>query len=258
VAEGWYAGRFGWEGGRHNIYGDDIGLIAQLEINGSIVLGTGDDRWETRYGELITSELYDGEQVDTSTPSTPWFPCRSGVRPYIDLVSPSAPPVRSLHVQHAYRIFTTPSGKTVVDFGQNLVGFVRFDSSPPLGSKVTLRHAEVMEEDELGTRPLRECKATDTIQVGRDMTGWTPKFTFHGFRYVQVDGWPDIKQDYLSAVVIYTDMERIGDFSCSHTGLSKFHQNTLWGLRGNFVSVPTDCPQRDERLGWTGDLQVKS
>ena len=120
---------------------------------------------------------------------------------------------------------------------------------------ITLRHAEVLEHDELGTRPLRTAKATDrfTLSGGDDV--FEPTFTFHGFRYLEVDGWPgDLTADDLTAVVISTDLDRIGTFECSDDLLNRLHRNVVWGARGNFVDVPTDCPQRDERLGWTGDL----
>ena len=254
VGEGWYAGRLGWEGGWWDSYGEGkLGLIAQLEIDGKTVLSTGSDGWESAYGHLLASELYDGEIFDMNHVVTGWKPTTSGPLPTAKLISPEAPPVRRQERLAVQKVITTPSGQTILDFGQNLVGWVRFLQSPPSGSTVILRHAEVLEHGELGTRPLRICKATDTITRGT--AGWEPTFTFHGFRYVQVEGWT-VTSSSVEAVVIYSDMERLGDFTCSHPGLTKFHENTLWGLRGNFVSVPTDCPQRDERLGWTGDLQV--
>jgi alpha-L-rhamnosidase len=207
---------------------------------------------------LTASEIYDGESYDyTASDETP-KPARSMSRPSTRWISPEAPSVRRQQVLPAIKVVTTPTGKKVLDFGQNLVGFARIIKSPPSNSTLTLKHAEVMERQELGTRPLRICKATDVIKIGNgsDAVGHEPKFTFHGFRYLQVEGWEDVSADCFEAVVIYSDMERTGDFECSHSGLSRYHLNTLWGLRGNFVSVPTDCPQRDERLGWTGDLQA--
>ena len=153
----------------------------------------------------------------------------------------------------------TPSGCTILDFGQNLVGWVRFDVQGERGTKITLRHAEVLENGELGTRPLRNARATDEyILRGGAVETWEPSFTFHGFRYVQVDGWPAAPVDptTFTAIVVHTDFERTGTFSCSNDQLNRLHENAVWGLRGNFVDVPTDCPQRDERLGWTGDLQA--
>lgn len=141
---------------------------------------------------------------------------------------------------------------------EHLVGWLRLEGHPPgqAGHIVTFTHAEVLENDELGTRPLRIAKCRDEITLGNSsLVGWEPKFTYHGFRYVQVDGCQPKLED-LVAVVIQTDMERLGHFESSHEQINQLHRNVVWGLRGNFVSIPTDCPQRDERLGWTGDLAI--
>ena len=161
-------------------------------------------------------------------------------------------------------ITSSKSGKTILDFGQNLVGRLKILSlDKPKGHKVIFKHAEVMENGELGTRPLRSATATDTVICnGKELIDWTPTFTFHGFRYVQVDGWsPDdhtkpLTKDLILAQVLHSDMKRTGRFSCSNASVNKLHQNATWSMRGNFLSIPTDCPQRDERLGWTGDIQV--
>ncbi len=127
----------------------------------------------------------------------------------------------------------------------------------PAGTTITLRHAEVLENDELGTRPLRTAKATDRFILSGGDDVFEPTFTFHGFRYVEVDGWPgELTPDALTAVVVSSELRRIGEFECSNELLNQLHRNVVWGLRGNFLDVPTDCPQRDERLGWTGDIAV--
>jgi alpha-L-rhamnosidase len=258
VAEGWYAGRLGWGEGRRNVYGSEPGLVAQVEVDGQALILTGDDGWEWAFGPLVSSELYDGEIVDLNSPVGPWQPARGASLPSVSLIAPESPPVRRKRVITAVEHLVSPSGASIIDFGQNLVGWIRIRKTPPSNTTLVFRHAEVLEHQELGVRPLRHAKATDSVRVGQGPAalGWEPKFTFHGFRYVQVDGWPNLDKDCIEAVVVHTDMERLGDFACSHSWLTRFHENTLWGLRGNFVSVPTDCPQRDERLGWTGDLQV--
>ena len=175
------------------------------------------------------------------------------------LVSPLAPPVRRIMERAVEHVIVTPSGRTVLDFGQNLVGRVRFAVEGPRGATVTLRHAEVMEHGELGVRPLRNAKATDEYVLrGIGTETWEPTFTFHGFRYVEVEGWPadEVDPSAFVAVVVHSDFAQTGTFSCSNDLLTRLHRNAEWGLRGNFVDVPTDCPQRDERLGWTGDLQT--
>jgi alpha-L-rhamnosidase len=149
-------------------------------------------------------------------------------------------------------------GRTLVDFGQNLVGWLRIKVTGRAGHTITLRHAEVLENGELCTRPLRFAQATDTYTLrGGDAETWEPRFTFHGFRYAEVEGWPgELKPTDIEAVVLHSDLERTGWFECSDGLVNQLHQNIVWSMRGNFVDVPTDCPQRDERLGWTGDIQV--
>ena len=157
-------------------------------------------------------------------------------------------------------IITSPSGCTILDFGQNLVGRLRLTVQGPAGHTITLRHAEVLEHGELGTRPLRHAKATDHYTLrGEGVETWEPRFTFHGFRYAEVKNWPgELNPDDIRAVVCHSDMERTGWFECSDPLVNRLHENVVWSMRGNFFDLPTDCPQRDERLGWTGDLQVFS
>ena len=155
-------------------------------------------------------------------------------------------------------ITSSPSGRTLVDFGQNLVGRLRITVQGPAGQTITLRHAEVLEHGELGTRPLRFAAATDCYTLaGEGVATWEPLFTFHGFRYAEVTGWPgELSPDAICAVVLHSDLERTGWFDCSDPLLNRLHDNVVWSMRGNFLDIPTDCPQRDERLGWTGDIQV--
>ncbi|RSL83202.1 hypothetical protein CEP51_004633 [Fusarium floridanum] len=265
VSEGWYAGRLGFKGGKRFRYGDELGLFAQLELeaNGSPWTIVSDDTWLCAASPLITSEIYDGEVYDMNINT--WEPhkalkTRILPRPSSKLVSPDAPPVRVTEIKPCQRIFKSQSGKTILDFGQNLVGKLYIPSiTIPSGESVTFYHAEVMENGELGTRPLRDAKCRDIIiGSGSTLLNWTPKFTFHGFRYVQVDNWPggDPSPSDIQALVLHTDMHRRGFFSCSNPAVNRLHSNIVWSMRGNFLSIPTDCPQRDERLGWTGDLQV--
>ncbi|WP_415856508.1 family 78 glycoside hydrolase catalytic domain, partial [Sinomonas sp. G460-2] len=154
--------------------------------------------------------------------------------------------------------WAAPSGKLLLDFGQNLVGRLAITVDGAPGHTVTLRHAEVLQGGELYTRPLRGADATDryTLAGGGPET-WEPRFTIHGFRYAEVDGWTGGDPlEGIVAGVYHTDMERTGWFECSDPDVNRLHENVLWSMRGNFVDIPTDCPQRDERLGWTGDIQV--
>ncbi|EFX00699.1 alpha-l-rhamnosidase [Grosmannia clavigera kw1407] len=272
VAEGWYAGRLGFHGGRRYIYGDEIGVLAQLEVGSADGLTiVTDSSWQCQASALIRSEIYDGEEYDVgaetewdepTASSSGWLPVKELAMPKAQLVAADAPPVRVVEEVKPVAVMTTPSGKTVIDFGQNLVGRLRVRGlNGPRGQRVTFAHAEVLENGELGVRPLRVAKCRDTVVLaGERLAKWTPRFTFHGFRYVQVDGWQvpegDEGLDMIRAQVMHTDLQRTGHFSCSHALVNRLHENAWWSMRGNFLSIPTDCPQRDERLGWTGDIQV--
>lgn len=274
VAEGWYAGRLSFSGGERFRYGDELALLAQLEISAADAepwrLVT-DDSWETMGSAIATSEIYDGEvyhvkdELDdwasADWPSARVVKTKTLARPSAKLVAPDAPPVRAVETLAVKEVFKSKSGKTILDFGQNLVGKLSIPHLKlPEGQTLTLKHAEVMENGELGIRPLRVAKATDVITgaSGKTLRDWSPSYTFHGFRYVEVSGWPDgeVQPDNFKALVLHTDMRRRGYFECSNEAVNQLHRNVTWSMRGNFLSVPTDCPQRDERLGWTGDLQA--
>jgi alpha-L-rhamnosidase len=264
VAEGWYAGVLGFGGGRRNNFGNRPALVAQLEIDGQTTICTGSD-WNWSEGALVESSLYHGETYDASLPDVDF---ETGVWEAVDvlpLLSPDlfasqSPPVQEVATIKPVEIITTPSGKVVFDFGQNCAGVIRILSEPPVGSEeLVFRHAEVLENGELGTRPLRHARATDRVTLSNSsIKGYMPKFTFHGFRYAEITGWLGICLGDLEAVVLQSSMKRIGNFSCSHDSINKLYNNSLWSAIGNTISVPTDCPQRDERLGWTGDLCVFS
>jgi alpha-L-rhamnosidase len=156
-------------------------------------------------------------------------------------------------------IFTTPQGDMVADMGQNMIGWVRLRVQGPSGTRVTLRHAEVLDSDgNFYTENLRSADQTNTyILKGGAEEVWEPAFTFQGFRYVAVDGLPgQLTPDNLTGVVLHSEMEPTGHFQCSHPLVNQLQHNIIWGQKGNFLDVPTDCPQRDERMGWTGDIQV--
>ncbi|MFC5847220.1 family 78 glycoside hydrolase catalytic domain [Deinococcus petrolearius] len=273
LGDGWYRGRLGFGGGRRNIYGDRLALLAQLEItyaDGAVERVVTDGSWRASTGAILAADLYDGETCDARLEpggwseagfdDAGWWAVREVGGPRPALVAPDGPPVRRIETLRPVSITGSPSGKTLVDFGQNLVGWVRFTVRGEAGHTVTLRHAEVLEHGELGTRPLRFAAATDryTLRGGGPET-WEPTFTFHGFRYVEVGDWPgELTPEDLVAVVVHSDLKRTGWFECSDELVNRLHGNVVWGMRGNFLDLPTDCPQRDERLGWTGDIQVFS
>ncbi len=280
LGDGWYRGRLGWQGGRSNIYGERLGLLAQLEVttaDGATQMIATDGTWRWAPGPILASSLYDGETydaghevagwsepgVDDDVEATGWGRVEILERDVATLVARTGPPVRRTEEIRPVAVTVSPSGRTILDFGQNLVGRLRITVAGESGTTVTLRHAEVLEDGELCTAPLRQADATDRYTLrGDGPETWEPRFTFHGFRYAEIDGWPG-GHDALSAdpaavtaVVCHSDMERTGWFSCSDDRVTRLHENVVWGTRGNFLDVPTDCPQRDERLGWTGDLTV--
>ncbi len=274
LGDGWYRGRLGFRGGRRNIYGDRLALLAQLEIeyeDGTAERIVTDESWRAATGPILASDIYDGETYDARLARGGWSAAPyddggwAGVRlvprDLATLVAPSGPPVRRIETIAPVAITTSPSGRTIIDFGQNLVGRLRLNLTGRAGQTITLRHAEVLENGELCTRPLRGAKATDCYTLAGGVETWEPRFTFHGFRYAEVDGWPGeraslLAADAIRAVVCHSDLERTGWFECSDPLVNRLHENVVWSMRGNFLDLPTDCPQRDERLGWTGDLQV--
>ncbi len=269
LGNGWYRGSLGFTGQRA-VYGDERAGYAELEVrfaDGHVQRVVTDASWRASTGEVLADDLYNGETIDARLGDDAWR------HPGFDdadwdavhavdfdgsrLVARTSPPVRRLGDRAVERVWTSPAGKTLVDFGQNLVGFVRVRVSGPAGTEVVLRHAEVIEDGELGVRPLRGAEATDRFILSGGEDVLEPTLTFHGFRYAEVTGWPgELDPSALMAVVVGTDIRPIGSFACSDPLLNQLHSNVEWGMRGNFLSVPTDCPQRDERLGWTGDLAV--
>jgi alpha-L-rhamnosidase len=277
VAEGWFSGRIGFEGGHRNIWGSHTALLVQMEVtskDGGLQTITSDSSWSVTRGPIRLAEIYDGEKYDATKEMPAWSSAgisqdAPGWSPV--LVMPRLPdsvkltagfgePVRRIEALKPVSKIVSPSGKVILDFGQNLVGYVKLSNiKGPTGHKVILSHAEVLENGELCTRPLRICKAIDEYTLRGDDQGeeYAPRFTFHGFRYAQIDNWAGGQvATSAEAIVCHTDMQLVGGFSCSYSLLNQLYQNIVWGMRGNFFSVPTDCPQRDERLGWSGDLAL--
>jgi alpha-L-rhamnosidase len=262
LGNGWYRGRLGFQG-RRGLYGDRLALLAQLEVttaDSTVHRLVTDDSWRAADSGVLADDLYDGQRTDMRNGER-----RTDTVEVIDadlgrLVAPDGPPVRVTEVLAAHRVWTSPAGRTLVDFGQNVVGRIRLRvRGLDAGHEVVVRHAEVLEHEELGVRPLRTARATDSyLLAGPDETVCESTLTFHGFRYAEVTGVPGLRAADVEAVVIGSDLRRTGWFESSHALLNRFHDNVVWGMRGNFVDVPTDCPQRDERLGWTGDIQVFS
>jgi len=273
LGDGWFRGRLGPHGGRRNIYGNRLALLAQLEIrhpNGTTTTVCTDDAWRAATGPILASDLYDGETYDARRElgawaepgfdDTDWQGVELVERDLATLIPPSGPPVRRIELVEPRSVSRSPSGTFLLDFGQNLVGRLRLRVHGSRGRTITLRHAEILENGELCVRPLRQAAATDRYVLrGDGEEVWEPRFTFHGFRYAEIDGWPgELASGDVVAVVCHSDLARTGTFECSNALVNRLHENVVWSMRGNFLDVPTDCAQRDERLGWTGDVQIFS
>jgi alpha-L-rhamnosidase len=271
LGAGWYKGDLaGWTGQR-NVYGEKTALLMRLDIrysDGERQTITTDGEWRYSDGPVLFSELYHGEIYDARLEQPGWnepgFDDGAWLRPeFLDypvenLRPQDGPLVKRREVLPVKEVIITPKGETVLDFGQNMTGWVRFSVKGKAGGKVVLRHAEVLDsEGNFYTGNMRGAKNEITYILGSEEAVFEPHFTFQGFRYVMVAECPgQVNPEDYSAVVIHSDMSPSGSFECSNDMLNRLHSNILWGLKGNFVDIPTDCPQRDERLGWTGDAQI--
>ncbi|MFW6006511.1 MAG: family 78 glycoside hydrolase catalytic domain [Halanaerobiales bacterium] len=271
LGNGWYRGELAWED-QKNIYGDKRALLCQLHIkykNGEEKVVCSDNSWKASTGPILMSEIYHGEIYDArleeegwSLPDfddSTWESVKTINQNKEILVAQENEPVRKIETIKPVELITTPAGETVIDMGQNLVGRVRFAVEGKAGDKVILKHAEVLDkEGNFYTDNLRKARQTVEYTLkGEGKEIYEPYFTFQGFRYVKVEEYPgEITLDNFKGIVLHSDMERTGNFSCSNDLVNQLQHNIIWGQKGNFLDVPTDCPQRDERLGWTGDAQV--
>ena len=271
LGSGWYRGHIGWVSYK-NHYGRDIALLFQLDIqyaDGSTAQVVSDDTWKSSTGSIRYSEIYHGETIDGRAEKSGWQNVGyndsewSGVRvmPFSKevLIATYNEPIRKKEVFKPLKIFKTPKGEQVIDFGQNLVGWVIARVKGNAGDTVTIQHAEVLDKSgNFYIENLRAARATDhfVLKGGTDEI-FEPHFTFHGFRYIKIQGYNGpINDETFTAVALYSDMKPTGSFTSSHPLINQLQHNIQWGQKGNFLDVPTDCPQRDERLGWTGDAQV--
>ncbi len=278
LGDGWYSGHIAERDREH--YGDRPQLLLRLEIvlsDGNECVVETDDTWRTTTGPILENDLLMGESYDArrelpgwSEPGfnhSGWMPVQCSRFPDILLEPALAPPVRAHEVLSGKEISRQwphdPIGRRIYDLGQNIAGCVRLRVRGPEGTTLRIRHGEMLDASgALYTENLRSARATDFYTLKGDAAGETfePRFTFHGFRYFEIS-WLDAKSrdvEILKAegVVLHSDTPRTGWFTCSHSLINQLASNILWGQKGNFIEVPTDCPQRDERLGWTGDAQV--
>ncbi len=271
VGAGWYKGVMGFMHYRNN-YGSRAAFFAQILVtyeDGSIDRFVTDENWQGEWGPVLFSEIYDGELYDARDEIDGWSrnDCvyadwKSVHRVGFDcsvLSAQSGAKVRKMTRLPAKELIVTPQGDTVIDFGQNLTGWVEFTVKGKPGDQVVLNCFEVLDADgNVYLDNLRAAKQTVTYVCNKEQeVTFHPNFSYQGFQYVRVQEYPGtINLDNFTAYAVHSDMEMAGSFTCSNPDLNQLHHNILWGMKGNFLDVPTDCPQRDERLGWTGDAQI--
>lgn len=271
LGDGWYRGNFSFDH-RRNIYGKDIALLFQLEItytDGSTASIISDKNWKSATGSIRSSTIYAGEIIDARLEKKgwelpgyndqDWWIVKTAEFSKTNLVGTYNEPVKKQEKLKPVKIFRTAKGEQVIDFGQNLVGWVQLKASGKSGDTIKVSHAEVLDKNgNFYTENLRAAKAKDQFVLkGGSTELFEPHFTWHGFRYIKLEGYPgEPTADDMTAIVLYSDMDQTGTFNCSDTLINQLQHNIEWGLKGNFLDVPTDCPQRDERMGWTGDAQA--
>lgn len=262
TGDGWYKGNIGFDGGQINIYGDQQMAIAELHIeyeDGHEEVVNTDASWQTTSGQITKSGIYYGEDYDATIEIKDWQNVvvldkdTSVLKDRLSLpitVHENLKPVKLIH---------TPKGEEVLDFGQNHAGLLEFYNREPKGTKIILQVGEILQEGNFYRDNLRKARAAFTyISDGKE--GWVrPHFTYYGFRYVKVTGnTKPINIDNFRAPVLYSDMRETGDIETDNKLINRLLKNIQWGQKSNFIDIPTDCPQRDERLGWTGDADIFS
>ncbi len=278
VSDGWYCSYL--SGRRRDYYGEHPELLLQLELfyaDGrceKVITGPG---WRTKTGPYLNSDIYDGETYDFRLEMPGWDVCgfddskwreaRLGdfAADSVILTPKCCVPVREIEELQPVRFFRTANGELIWDFGQNVSGGIRIRNLKCYGGILyAIKYGEMLNQDgslyNMNFRSAKSCDCFTTGGTGKTVMEYETRFTFHGFRYVQIDGpqYSRVNPEDLivTAVVMHSELERTGYFECGHSKLNRLYQNVCWGQRDNFVDVPTDCPQRDERLGWTGDAQI--
>ena len=260
VAKGWHLSHLAWFD--HYPYRpSDYALIAELSVtyeDGSEVVFATDESWQCRRSALLDCEIYDGEVYDARITDEPLMPVKLLDKTKDILIPQEGEEIREMLTVTPKSVITTPKGERVIDFGQNLTGYIAFSLNAKAGDTVKIRHFEILDRDgNVYTENYRSAKATLTYICRDGYQSYKPTHTFYGFRYIVIDEFPEeIDPDAFTAIVVHSNMKKTGSVVTSNPMLNRLIENIEWGQRGNFLDIPTDCPQRDERLGWTGDAQV--
>ncbi|MCL1786697.1 MAG: glycoside hydrolase family 78 protein, partial [Defluviitaleaceae bacterium] len=270
LANGWAKGRFGTFGPRNTPYTHHFSLIGEVHItyeDGTTEVINTDESWLCAPSPLLFDNMYDGVIYDAteeiegwSSPGldeTNWLPAQHRHPHELGaLTERLSPAVKCMEEVTPIAVLTTPAGETVLDMGQNMVGWLKMRIRAPKGTKITITHGEILQQDNFYTENLRSAKQKFVyIADGTDQVV-EPRFSFYGFRYAKIEGIDNVQLADFTGCVLYSNLETTGNIETSDPRINRLFQNALWGQKGNFVDVPTDCPQRDERMGWTGDTQV--
>ncbi len=239
---------------------DEIAIIACLSIeysdNSKDIIYTDSD-WLVKRSKILYSNMYNGETYDANAESGESFNAAAFSHPKEILIPQEGEIIKEQERLTGGKLFKTPKGETVIDFKQEITGYLEIRIRGKKGDKVLIKHFEMLDKKgNVYTENLRSARQELTIICSGEEFVYKPSFTFFGFRFIEISGMSVVNADDFTAVAVYSDMRRIGYFECSDPLLNKLYENIIWGQRGNFLDVPTDCPQRDERLGWTGDAQV--
>lgn len=258
LGNGWYKGRFGFDRSGKPCYGTDWLLIAEVHIthtDGTTeVIGT-DESWQVTRSKITYSGIYDGEHFDATLPEVPAVPAALAEPPKGQLTARCSVPVRPFAALTP-TVLHTPARETVLDLGQNMAGTFTMHVHVPAGRTVRLQWGETLQDGNFYRENLRSAKAEYVYVSDGQPAVLAPKFTFYGGRYVKVEGVENLTAEDFTPLPLSSDLERIGTLKTGHALVNRLIENVWWSCRDNFIDVPTDCPQRDERMGWTGDAQV--
>ncbi len=259
VGTGWYRGRISEKYGKtHNA---PCALITEITLeyeSGITETIFTDGTWRVSRSNILFSDIYDGEEYDASAEQSEKYAVKVLDLPKDTLIPQEGEIVCEHERIKPQRMIITPNGERVIDFGQNLAGYVELNIDAKRGTKIVLSHAEVLDKDgNFYTDNYRSAKARLKYICRNSKQTYKPHFTFFGFRYIRLDEYPEtVNLDDFTTVALYSDMKRTGNIKCSNEKINRLFENVLWSQRSNFIDIPTDCPQRDERMGWTGDAQV--
>ena len=262
LGNGWYKGRFGFSAFEDKgYYGNEWKVIADVVLTytdgAEEVIGT-DESWTVTRSRIMFSNLYDGEQVDATAPELPAEEPTVCDAPKGRLEARRSLPVVAHEHIKPVELIHTPAGEQVFDMGQNFAGIFTFRVKEPAGTKIHIQTGEVLQKGNFYNENLRSAKSEYIYISDGNETVIRPHFTYYGYRYVKVEGVSDLKIEDFTGLALYSDIEMGGDVETGHDLVNQLVSNVRWGMKGNFIDVPTDCPQRDERMGWTGDTQVFS